>query len=274
EKFGADALRQWGALGSLGDDYPYNPNEIDFNLRFLTKLWNACRFLSSQLTSFDPSQISETKLRFAPIDEWILGKLNTTIGVLTDSFREFNFHTGLLAFRQFFWHDFCDDYLEAVKYRLYEGSIDQTQKDAGLYTIYNVILDSLKLFAPVAPFITEEIYHAMFKKAVKVPSIHLSSWPTPRYRVNEPATHIGASIVQIISEFRKEKSQAGISLNTPIKRAIIKYQDALEGVDQLKKDAMGTLKIAEIIITNKAPAEKLPYHFEIADKKLDIYWDV
>jgi len=274
EKFGADALRQWGALGSLGDDYPYNENEIDFNLRFLTKLWNACRFLSSQLTAFDPFKISERKLQFAPIDEWILGKLNSTIELITDSFREFNFHTGLLAFREFFWHDFCDDYLEAVKYRLYEGAIDKAQKDAGLYTIYNVILDSLKLFAPIAPFITEEIYHAMFKKAVKVPSIHLCSWPTPRYKVNESATNIGASIVQIISHFRKEKSQVGISLNTPIKRAIIKYQDALEGVDHLKNDAMGTLKITELIITNEAPAEKLPYHFEIADKKLDIYWEV
>jgi valyl-tRNA synthetase len=91
--------------------------------------------------------------------------------------------------------------------------------------------------------------------------------------VYDQTTQIGASIIQIISEFRKEKSQMGIPLNTPITKAIIKYQDALEGLDSLKNDAIGTLKITELIITNEAPVEELPYRFEIADKKLEIYWE-
>jgi valyl-tRNA synthetase len=273
EKYGADALRQWGALGSLGDDYPYNETEIDFNLRFLTKLWNACRYLSSQLTGADIASLDETQLQLPPIDEWILNKLNNLIEVVTDSFSNYNFHAGLLVFREFFWHDFCDDYLEAVKYRFYSEEPDNAQKLAGQYTLYHVILDSLKLFAPIAPFITEEIYHAIFKETVNVPSIHLCSWPTPQYKVDDQTTQIGASIIQIISEFRKEKSQMGIPLNTPITKAIIKYQDALEGLDSLKNDAIGTLKITELIITNEAPVEELPYRFEIADKKLEIYWE-
>ena len=273
EKYGADALRQWGALGSLGDDYPYNENEIDFNLRFLTKLWNACRYLSSQLNTEDIASMDETQLQLTPVDEWILSKLNDTIDVVTDSFRNYNFHSGLLAFREFFWHDFCDDYLEAVKYRFYSEDPDKDWKLTGQYTLYHVVLDSLKLFAPIAPFITEEVYHALFKETVNAPSIHLSSWPTPQYKVNEQITQVGTSIIQILGEFRKEKSRMGIPLNTPIKKAIIKYQDTLEGLDFLKNDAIGTLKITELIITNEAPVEELPYHFEIADKNLEIYWE-
>lgn len=272
--YGADALRQWGALGSLGDDYPYNETEIDFSLRFLTKLWNACRYVSSQLTNADLASLQEMQLQFRPIDEWILHKLNDLIELVTESFRNYNFHAGLLAFREFFWHDFCDDYLEAVKYRFYSEDPDPAQKLAGQYTLYHVILDSIKLFAPVAPFITEEIYHAIFKETVQISSIHLCSWPTPQYQVTDQTAQIGASIIQIISEFRKKKSQMGIPLNIPIKKAIIKYEDPLEGLDSLKNDAIGTLKITELILTNETPTEELSYHFEIADKKLEIYWEV
>ena len=274
EKYGADALRQWAAIGSLGDDYPFNYKEITYSLRFLTKFWNACRFSSAHLADFNISQVDEAKLQLNPIDEWILSKLNTVIEIVTDSFAKYNFHAGLLEFRKFFWHDFCDNYLEAVKYKLYSKDIDSNQKGTGQYTIYRVILDSLKLFAPVAPFITEDIYHALFKKDKKVPSIHLCSWPEPKYAIQEEISYIGTWIIQLIGEFRREKSQVGVPLNTLIKRAIIKYSDKLEGSDQIISDVAGTLKINELVLTDKDPTEKLKYHFEIPDLKLEVYWEL
>ncbi|MHA1652098.1 MAG: valine--tRNA ligase [Candidatus Helarchaeota archaeon] len=272
-QYGADALRQWAALGSLGDDYPFNYKEIKYSFRFLTKLWNACRFSSGHLNDFDITQIDEEKLQLTPIDEWILNKLNKIIDKVTNSFEQYNFHSGLLEFRQFFWHDFCDDYLEAVKYKLYSKEIDPSQKIAGQYTIYRVIFDSLKLFAPVAPFISEEIYHSLFKKDINIPSIHLCPWPSPSYKVNEQNVKLGALIIKIISEFRKEKSHLGIPLNSPIKKAIIKYAvDKLEGLDYIESDVAGTLKINEVIISPESPPHMLQYHFEIPEENLEIYW--
>ncbi len=273
QKYGADSLRQWAALGSLGDDYPFTYKEIEHALKFLTKLWNACRFSSGHLTEFDFSQIDKGKLNLAPVDQWILSRLNAVIEIVTQAFNEYNFHIGLLEFRQFFWHDFCDNYLEAVKYRLYSDEIDTSQKITGQYTIYSVIYDSLKLFAPISPFITEEIYNSLFKKDTAIPSIHLCSWPKPLYLLKESSSQLGTLIIKIIQEFRKEKSQLGIPLNTPIKKAIIKYSKKLEELELIKPDIAGTLKIDELIISSEPPTDKMEYSFEISDENLEIHWN-
>jgi valyl-tRNA synthetase len=213
-------------------------------------------------------------MELTPIDNWILSKLNSVIKISTEAFASYNFHVGLSAFRQFFWHDFCDNYLEAVKHRLYSDSIASSQKVSGQYTIYNVILDSLKLFAPIAPFIVEEIFHSIYKKDLQLPSIHLSSWPTPRYQVSEQFDQNGALTIKIIGEFRKEKSNQGIPLNTPIKKAIIQISGDRTVFDQIKNDISGTLKIDEIIISHDPPAR--PYHnkFEFPDEKIIIHWEL
>ncbi|MHA1357594.1 MAG: valine--tRNA ligase [Candidatus Helarchaeota archaeon] len=273
EKYGADALRQWAALGSLGDDYPFNYKEITYSLRFLTKLWNACRFSSAHLKEFNISQIVPSQIVFSPVDEWILSKLNQVIETVTNSFKNYNFHTGLSEFRQFFWHDFCDNYLEAIKYKLYSEKPDAVQKLAGQYTIYSVIFNSLKLFAPVAPFITEEIFSSLFKKDSSLPSIHLSEWPTPIGGLNSSAAQLGARIIKIISEFRRQKSELGIPLNSPISKAIIKYSDKLEGFDHIQNDVAGTLKIDEIILSSAPPTQTLANKFKIAEEHLEIYWE-
>ena len=282
DKFGADALRQWAALGILGGDYPFNDKEIEYSFKFLTKLWNACRFAAGHLKNFDISKIDEAKLDLNPIDEWILSKLNRITEIVIDSFGEYNFHMGLLEFRQFFWHDFCDDYLEAVKYRFYSKELNSSQKAGGQFTVYRVILDSLKLLAPIAPFITEEIYHSIFFKDVQIPSIHLCSLPKlcdekkkpPKKIEEEIEKHLGNLAISIISALRRDKSDKGIPLNAPIKKAIIFYHDEDLGLDQVKNDIAGTLKINELIITNEVPTQKLKNHFEMAEEKLEIYWEL
>lgn len=273
EEYGADALRQWAALGSLGDDYPYNDKEIKYGSRFLTKLWNACRFTSGHLKDFKFSKIEQTSLELNPVDMWILEKLNLVIQTVTDAFETYNFHQGLLAFRQFFWHDFCDDYLEAVKHRLYTTEPDAATRVAGQYTIFCVILDSLKLFAPIAPFITEEIYHALFKAEIKLPSIHLSDWAEPKYHIEKKLQDLGALTTTVISALRKEKSDKGIPLNAPLKKVIITYSTTDPGLEQLKDDITGTLKIEEMIISSTTPSSNLKYRFELPEFHLEIQWD-
>jgi valyl-tRNA synthetase len=247
---------------------------MEHSLRFLTKLWNACRFSSAHLKDFVISQVNKTKLTFLPIDDWILNKLNHVIEIVTDSFAKYNFHLGLMEFRNFFWHDFCDNYLEAVKYRLYSDEVETAKKISGKYTIYKVILDSLKLFAPIAPFITEEIYHSLFNQDAKNPSIHLLPWPTPQCKIPEPSSQQGSLIIKIISKFRAEKSQSGTPLNAPIKKAILVYFDKLEGLDYIKKDLAGTLKIEELILSKERPRGVMEHKFEMPEEKLEIHWTI
>ena len=169
-----------------------------------------------------------------------------------------------------------------MKYRLYSKEQDSSQKMAGQFTIYRVILNSLKLFAPIAPFITEEIYHSIFFKDVQIPSIHLCSLPKPCDEKKKPSKKVEKEIgkqlgdlaISIISALRRDKSDKGIPLNAPIKRVIILYHTEDLGLEQVKNDIVGTLKINELIITTKVPTQKLKNHFEMVEEKLEIYWEL
>ncbi len=269
KQYGPDALRQWAALGSLGDDYPFNFKEIQYGLKFNKKVWNACRFSSAHLGDFNKNLLKK-RPDLLPIDEWILNKLDTAIKTCSESFDVYNFHAGLMAIRTFFWHDFCDDYLEAVKYRFYT-EVSEDIKVAGQYTLYSVILDSLKILAPVIPFITEEIYQLLFKEHEKIKSIHLTEWPK-QYEINENSS--GDLIIKIIKEFRNQKASKKIALNQEIQRAHVKIPKVLEeNKIIIKRDIAKTLKILDLNIESIDTKDKFEETFTI-DENIKVNWDV
>jgi valyl-tRNA synthetase len=107
-----------------------------------------------------------------------------------------------------------------VKYRLYEGG-DESAK----YTLYTSLLTLLKLFAPIIPHITEELYQIYFRKTEKDVSIHTSKWPDfDGKMVDEKAEEIGELAKQIISALRQFKSSRKLALNTEVKTAMRKQE--------------------------------------------------
>ncbi|MHA1785320.1 MAG: valine--tRNA ligase [Candidatus Helarchaeota archaeon] len=269
KQYGADALRQWASLGSLGDDYPFNFKEIQYGLKFNKKVWNACRFSSAHLGGFNKNSLKK-KPKLLPIDEWILNKLDNVIRTCTESFDVYNFHAGIMAIRTFFWHDFCDDYLEAVKYRFYT-EVPEEVKVAGQYTLYSVILDSLKLLAPITPFITDEIFQFLFKEHEKIESIHLTKWPK-EYKVKENSS--GDLIIKIIKEFRNRKASKKIALNQEIQKAHVKIPKEFDKNKLIiEQDVSKTLKINELIIETIETKDKYEDTFTI-DKDIKVNWNV
>ena len=89
---------------------------------------------------------------------WILSKLNNLNVNVDKAFAEYNFAETITSIERFIWHDFCDEYIEAVKYRLYNDEISDESRKAAKYTLRCVIETSLKLLAPIVPFFTEEVY--------------------------------------------------------------------------------------------------------------------
>ena len=268
KQYGPDAMRQWAALGSLGDDYPFNFKEIQYGLKFNKKVWNACRFSSAHLGDFDKNSLKK-RPSLLPIDEWILNKLDNVIKTCTESFDEYNFHAGLMVIRTFFWHDFCDDYLEAVKYRFYTD-VSEDIKLAGQYTLYSVILDSLKLLAPVIPFITEDIYQLLFKNTEKIESIHLTTWPEP-YKIKENS--IGEQIISIIKDFRNQKASKQIPLNAVIEKAHFQIPKlAQKDVEIMREDISNTLKINNLELSSEKTKEKFEDTFKIGE--ITVNWNV
>jgi len=214
DKYGADAWRFLAASSKLGEDIPYQEKELITGQRTITKLWNASKFTLMHLDDFDLNK----KVKLEVMDKWLLSKLNKLIKNCTESFDEYEYSKTRLETEIFFWHTFCDYYLETIKDRIY--NIDRRGREARVsaqYTLYKALLTILKLFAPIAPFITEEIYQLYFKNTEKCKSIHISEWPKfDKKEVDNKAEEIGDLAVSIISGARRFKTTNNKSLKEEV----------------------------------------------------------
>ena len=242
EKYPADALRFWAAGSRLGDDLRYLDKDLATGQKTITKLWNAFNFTQITLENY---KFKETKLEI--VDQWILSKLNETIKTCTESFEIYEYSKSKAAIELFFWKDFCDNYLELIKYRLYSEQ-ESKEKESAKYTLYTCLFNILKLFAPIMPYITEELYHNMFMKNEKINSIHLNKWPETIKIDNKKALEIGEELVKVASYARQEKTKIGKSLKEPIK--VLKVDNLI-------------LKEVERDIKAVTQAEKIKYGKEL-----------
>ncbi len=242
KKYPADAIRQWAAGGSLGEDYPFSWDECEHSSKFLTKLWNISRFIEGHLKDYSQDSSLEG---LRPTDKWILSKLQTVIGKTIDSFDGYVFNIPLQEIRSFVWHDFADYYLEMVKHRLYKPDIyGDESKFMAQYTLHYVLESVLRLLAPITPHIAEEIYTEVFKHK----SVHLREFPrVDKHLVDKEAEKEGDLLVEMIDMVRSYKTDNNLSLGAELDRAIIESPDA-EAVKKFEEDIRGTGRIKELEI--------------------------
>jgi len=211
EKYGADAMRYWAASSKLGEDFDYQEKDLVTGKKLVTKLINASRFIFMNLQDYKgqkPKKLVET-------DRIFLVKLNELIKESAKSFNEYQYSNAKSDIENFFWKDFADNYLEIVKSRVYGKEGDE--KNSALYTLYNILFAILKMFAPIIPFITEEIYQENYKKNEKIKSVHLCEWPEEfKISKNKNDDEIYNLLLEIIGKIRQEKSIAKKSMKAPI----------------------------------------------------------
>jgi len=204
EEYGADALRFWAAGSKLGEDLAYQEQDLVAGKKFVTKLWNASRFVFMNLEDFN----GEKPKKMQKIDELFLSKVNVLVQKVTSYFENYKYSKARADVENFFWHDFADNYLEIVKKRIYQN---KKGKDSAQYVLYKSLLVILKLIAPIMPFITEEIYQTHFKKNEEDKSIHISEWPKSEKEKNTKEIDL---FIKILSKVRQEKTKAKKSMNT------------------------------------------------------------
>ncbi len=236
EKYSADALRYWAAGSKLGDDLPFQEKDLVTGSKTITKLWNASRFAIMHLKGKN-IRMPE---KFHPVDEWLLSKMSFVIQESTQTFEKYEYSRTKSAVDMFFWHDLCDNYLEFIKHRLYNpDEYDHDMVDSARYTLYHAVLNSLKLFAPIMPHITEEIFQQYFAEKEKVKSIHISSWPEadPGF-LDASRQETGELVRYIASAARKVKSENNMSLKSPLKRIILRSKLSAGKFEAVKEDIM------------------------------------
>jgi valyl-tRNA synthetase len=211
---GADALRQWAALGGTpGNDIMFQWKEITAASRFQQKLWSIYRFSSPLM--------AKTKTAPGQVDRWLLGELDQLVKTATEAMDAYKFDEAFRAIRVFAWEVLADNYIELVKARLY--GLDGPQKSAAQDALYRAIETLARLMAPFIPFISEEIYSSLTGK-----SVHAQSWPKVLGLESSPA---GLQIKEIAAAIRRYKSEKGLALNCQLPGISVYSDLCLETTD-------------------------------------------
>jgi len=172
EQFPADAIRQWAAMsGAMAKDRPFSYEDIKYSRNFLTKLWNASRFIDMLAPEKNIDSVDTKTLNFRPVDLWILKRIDEISIQVTDFMDRYEYQKAIHAIHEFFWHEFCDDYIEFVKYRINNNKDANEAKFALRYTLGRTLI----LLFPISPHISEEIYSLLF---AKYDTITKEKWPT------------------------------------------------------------------------------------------------
>lgn len=197
KEYGADAIRYWATGATLGSNHRFNLKEVEKGKYLVNKIWNASRFCAVHISEFQPKP--ESDYRLEPEDRWILHKLNQTIKAATGFFEKYEYAKARNALDKLFWATFCDYYLEIVKHR--------TDEEATKYILYSCLLNILKLYAPILPFITEEIYQQLFRKNKKKTSVHQTTWPkaNKNWELGQKDLKEAEYFIREIDEIKKEK---------------------------------------------------------------------
>jgi len=167
EKHGADALRMALVFGTApASDIVVTEEKIMAMRNFANKIWNASRFVLTNIKNAETKQTESKCESQNSDDKWILSELNKTVESVTQQIETYHFGQAAETIYEFFWHKFCDIYIEKTKSRLSDPS--------ALCTLYFVLCTSLKLLHPFMPFITEKIWSLLPNQ--QEPLI-ISSWP-------------------------------------------------------------------------------------------------
>ncbi|GIP32812.1 valine--tRNA ligase [Paenibacillus sp. J2TS4] len=229
----ADVLRYWSANARLGTDTFFAIEELVIAKRFITKLWNASKFAISHLKDIDLSD----KPQLLPVDRWIIERTNETITKAAVWLNEYEIGSARHEVDELFWKDFCDNYIEIVKSRLYEPELHgYVERRSGQYALYYALLNILKMYAIYVPHITEYIYQQFFKQHEKTASIHLLKWEKSEH-TNNDLLEFGESIKEALSDMRKYKSGKNLSMRAEMDVMEIKCESKyLEWFKQTEKD--------------------------------------
>jgi valyl-tRNA synthetase len=214
EEYGADAVRYWAASGRPGADTAFDPQQMKAGRKLAVKLLNASKFALADL----PAAGGELE---HPLDRALIARLAEVAGEATRSFEEYDYARALERTEAFFWW-YCDYYVELVKGRRYAS---EPPAAASVSLALQLSLSALqRLFAPFLPFVCEEVWSWW-----QAGSVHAAPWPaaeelaaaaaSDRAPREQTALTIAADVLR---EIHKAKSQARVSMRTPVARVLVR----------------------------------------------------
>ncbi len=223
-KYGTDAVRfTLASMASPGTDIAFNESRTEGYRAFANKIWNAARFLFMQIDRAKEAGYKVSMRASGTVPElpentpletrWIFGRLNAVSTEVERALADYRFDEAAAAVYQFFWGEFCDWYLELVKLRLEFG--EGTEKNditaLTLASLVAVFEAALRLLSPFMPFLTEELWHALYEGNAPAKSIALTRYPQAKdFAADEDSVAAMNTLQELITTVRALRKELGV----------------------------------------------------------------
>jgi valyl-tRNA synthetase len=270
QRFGTDATRfTLAAMAAPGTDIAFSESRTDGYRAFANKIWNAARFMFMNVDRVEPGMRpaagSETKASIDAAafqhtleDRWILSQFNYAAKDVNYALRTYRFHEAANRIYDFFWGDLCDWYIELIKPRLaVEDGADKSAARLACANLLSVFEASLRLLHPVMPFITEEIWHAIYDGKPPLKSIALAQFPLAGAEAPEPPgvltgsealDHVNFLILQdLIVNVRNLRAESKVDGKMKVPLQVFSHDPETWTVIEQNRDAIRRLANVESI---------------------------
>jgi valyl-tRNA synthetase len=247
DEHGVDSVRYWAASARLGTDTAFDPQVFKIGRRLTTKLYNAAKFVLSQ--PGEPGEVTDE------LDRAFIAELRALIEKATLAHDGFQFAVALEQTETFFWTRFTDTYLELVKPRAWKSEMpgqkefsDEARRSA-ITALRLGLSVLLRLFAPMLPYVTEEIWSWCFADELREPSIHKAPWPSSKELASISAPENPASFelaVAAFSAINRAKADSQVSSGRVVERLLMKASaDTLAGARLVLGAALDAARVLE-----------------------------
>ena len=248
DQYGTDALRLTLVTGNApGNDMRFYHERVEASRNFANKVWNASRFI---LMNMEENVSEPESALMTPADKWILSKVNTLAKDVTENMDKYELGIAVQKIYDFIWDEFCDWYVEQVKYRIYHKEENPAEANCALWTLKTVLGNALKLLHPYMPFITEEIYSALEPEEE---SLMISTWPVYKEEWNYPAEEeLLEHMKDITRGIRNMRSEMNVPNNRRTKVFVVSEDvKLLYGLDQMIESVKPLMAANDIIVESE-----------------------
>ena len=269
-QYGTDATRfTLAAMAAPGTDIAFSESRTAGYRNFANKIWNAARFMFMNVDRIDsglrPAHadlaggITGAQASLLE-DRWILSRFNRAARDVNESLQAYRFDEAATRIYDFFWGDFCDWYIELIKPRLnFEEGADTSAARVACANLVNLFDSSLRMLHPVMPFITEEIWHAMYDGTPPLKSIALAAYPAADEKQIDLGAETDMAILQdLIVSVRNLRAELKVEPKVKVPIQVFAQEPAMRRLFQQNLAAIERLASVEKITFVEKSLEKLP----------------
>ena len=270
EKYGTDATRfTLAAMSSPGTDIAFNESRTEGYRAFANKIWNAARFMFMNVERIDPGlrpgrtgedgrpHVGISDFHPATLeDRWILSRFNSVTKSVNESLTAYRFDEAANSIYDFFWGEFCDWYIELIKPRLAPECADNARIACG--NLVALFESSLRLLHPVMPFITDEIWHAIYDGKPPQKSLALAAYPQSDERQVDKASEIEMAILQdLIVSVRNLRAELKVETKAKVPIEVFAHESDIRTLMEENRGALERLANVEEVRFVNSSLEKL-----------------